>query len=564
MKRRKIAYSTMVLLLLAVCCIVGCTPKTTVVSSADEAAPVRAKMDDVLTEYMPDVSPEAGDWLMLHLSVEMPHLNPLTSTDAYASELESWIFDTLIDRDPVTMENIPHAASSWEISEDHLKYTFHLRQDILFSDGEPLTADDVKFTYDMLMDPKVDAPHLRSYFNEVTACEVLDEYTVCFTCTKPYYRHLVMLGGLSIMPRHIYGEGDFNKHPNNRAPVGSGMYRLEMWETGQQITLSRNPHYWGMKEKGLPHFDKIVYAIITDDNTAFQVMSRGDIDFMGMPAETFVRRANTKKFKEKFNRFAYSRPVYTYIGWNSRKPMFADKTTRLALTMLLDRQLICDEIYYGQAQVISGNFMANTPEHNNAVTPVPFDPKEAVKLLTKAGWNSGSDGTLEREGVRFSFEVSTTIQNPVSEKVLTVYKEELARVGIELIIRPMEWASLLEQVDSRGFDATLMGWVMPPDPDPYQVWHSSQADAGSNHIGFINEESDRVIEEARVEFDRDKRIVLYHRFQEILHEEQPYLFLLAPKSLAAGDKRIHGIRVYPFGVEQRYWFVPRVQQRYGK
>ena len=521
-------------------------------------------MGDILTAYMPDATPEQGDWLMLHLPAEMPHLNPLTSSDAYASEALAWIYDSLLDRDPETLENLPNAATSWEISDDHLQYTFHLRKDMAFSDGEPLTAADVKFTYDMLVDPAVDAPHLRSYFNDITSCEAVDDYTVRFTCSKPYYRHLVMLGGLQIMPRHIYGEGDFNNHPNNRAPIGSGMYMLESWETGQRITLTRNPHYWGTQEKGWPHFDKIVYAIITDDNTAFQVMSRGDIDFMAMPAEMFMRRANTEKFKEQFNRFAYARPAYNYIGWNLRKPMFADKTTRRALTMLLDRQLICDEIYYGQAQVISGNFMPNTPEHNTTLTPVPFAPQQATVLLEQAGWKTGKDGILERDGVQFSFEVGTTNQNPVAEKVLTIYMEELARVGIKLVIRPMEWASLLERVDKREFDAILMGWSMPPDPDPYQVWHSSQADAGSNYIGFINEETDQLIEEARVEFDRDRRIALYHRFQEILHEEQPYLFLLAPKALTAADKRIHGIQIYPFGLDQRDWFVPKSMQRYGK
>ena len=560
MNRKKCA----VLLIAATTCLVflGCSQKKDAEDSVADA------MAGILTEYMPDATPEQGDWLMLQLSAEMPHLNPITSTDAYATWVQMWVFDTLLDRDPITLESLPYAAESWEISEDHLQYTFHLRKDIVFSDGVPATANDVKFAFDMLMDPKVDAPHLRSYFNDITACEVLDDYTVRFTCNKPYYRHLVMLGDLYVIPRHIYGEGDFNNHPNNRAPVGSGMYMMESWETGQKITLTRNPHYWRTKETRQPYFDKVVYSIITDDNTAFQVLSRGDLDFLAMPAETFMRRANTKKIKAQFNRFAYSRPAYSYIGWNLRKPMFSDKTTRLALTMLMDRQTICDKIYYGQAQVIPGNFMPGTPEYNNAIKPVPFDPSQAAELLEKAGWKHGNDGILERDGVRFSFEVGTTIQNPIAEKILTIYKEELARVGIELVIRPMEWASLLERVDKREFDAILMSWMMPPDPDPYQVWHSSQADAGSNYIGYVNEESDRIIEEARTEFDREKRIALYYRFQEILYDEQPYLFLLTPKSLVAADKRIEGMRVYPFGFGtpeyQREWFVPKSLQRYGK
>lgn len=523
------------------------------------------EIGEILTEYGTDVPPEYGDWLMLHLPAEMPHLNPLTSTDYYASTVLSWIFDNLLDRDPRTMEDLPNLAKSWEISDDHLTYTFYLRDDVTFSDGVPLTAHDVKFTFDKVMDPMVDAPHLRSYYVDITNCEVVDDYTVRFHCSKPYYRHLVMLGGVGIMPRHIYGEGDFNNHPNNRKPIGSGMYTLETWETGQRIMLVRNPTYWGRKVKGWPYFDKITYTIIPNENTAFQVLSRGDLDFMSMQPELFMRRANTPKFKAQFNRFAYSRPAYNYIGWNLRKPMFSDKQTRLALTMFLDRELICNEIYYGQAIVVSSQFMPGSPEHNNSLNPVPYDPEKAKQLLLEAGWkDSNGDGILDRNGIAFMFEVATTNQNPLAEKILTIFKEELARAGITLIIRPMEWASLLERVDKREFDAILMGWSMPPDPDPYQVWHSSQAESGSNYIGFINEESDRLIEAARVSFNRQERIALYHRFQEILHEEQPYLFLLAPKVLAAGDKRIHGFRVYPFGIDQREWFVPSAMQRYGK
>jgi peptide/nickel transport system substrate-binding protein len=527
-------------------------------------APSRETADpgEILTEYMADATPEQGDVLRLVLPAEMPHLNPLTSTDYYASTVLSWVFDTLLDRDQETLESLPALAERWEVSEDHLSYTFHLRKDVVFSDGVPLTAKDVKFTFDMVMDPAVDAPNLRNYYKDVQECQVPDEYTVRFVCDEPYYQHLIMLGGLSIIPEHIYGEGDFNRHPNNRKPVGSGMYTLEEWETGQRLNLQRNTRYWGTHEKGWPWFDRIEYAIIPDDNTAFQVLTKGELDFMSMPAELFMRRANTTRFQEQFNRFAYFRPAYNYLGWNMRKPMFKDKETRQALTMLLDRELIREEIYYGQAVVIAGNFMPGTAEWNEQIAPLPFDPQQAQELLKQAGWQANSKtGILERDGLPFRFDAATTNQNPVAEKILTLYKEELARVGIDLTIRLMEWASLLERVDKREFDAILMGWSMPPDPDPYQVWHSSQTDAGSNYVGFINEEADKIVEEARRSFDREERIRLYHRFQEILHEEQPYLFMLTPKVLAAGQKRLQGIQVYPFGVDQREWFVPKDLQR---
>jgi len=499
------------------------------------------------------------------MGAEPPHLNPITSSDAYASQINAHVFDTLLDRDPVTIESIPWLAASWDISENKLEYTFHLRHGVVFSDGTPLTAEDVKFSFDKMMHPAVDAPHLRSYYVDVTNCEVLDEHTVRFTCSKPYYRHLVMLGDISVLPRHVYAEGEFNTHPNNRKPIGSGAYVLERWETGREIVLARNARYWGRDGGKWPHFDKKIYKLITDENAAFQVLERGDLDAMDLRAEDWVRRATRPTFEQRFNKFAYYAPQYTYIGWNLRKPPFSDKKVRRAMTMLLDRETIRETIYYGLAQTVAGNFMIGTPECNAEITPWPFDPAQAAALLREAGWtDSDGDGHLDKDGTQFEFEMMIINSSPVAEKICTIYQEELARVGIKMTIRMLDWAGMLERTDKRQFDAMMMGWQMPPDPDPYQVWHSSQAEAGSNYVGFVNAEADRLIEEARVSFDREERIRLYHRFSKILHDEQPYTFTFCRKSLLAVDRRVHGIRIYPFGPDPREWFVPKATQRYGK
>ena len=510
-----------------------------------------------------EIEPAFGDWLMIHMPSEMPHLNPLTSSDAYASTIMGHIFDSLLDRDPETLEMTPHVAESWEISEDNLQYTFTLREGIQFSDGEPLTVEDVLFTYEMIMSPEVDAPHLRSYFVDIIDCEILDEYTVRFTCDKPYYRHIVMLGGMSILPKHIYGEGDFNNHPNNRRPIGSGPYILESWDTGRQVVLARNDLYWGEIVDTFPYFDKKVYQIITDPNAAFQVQLRGDLDVMNHRAEDWIRRANTARFEDMFNKFEYYAPSYGYIGWNSRRPLFEDKRVRTAMTMLLDRESIREHIYHGLARTVSGNFMIGTPEHNDNIEPLPFDPEAAVALLEEAGWvDSTGDGIRDKDGVSMRFDILLPNNSPEGERICTLFKEELGRVGIQLNIRQMEWASMTDRVQARNFDAYMMGWSMPPDPDPYQVWHSSQADSGSNYVGFIHEEADRLVEDARISFDRDERIRMYHRFHEILHEEQPYTFLFSRMTLLAVDKRIHGIHIYPFGPDQMEWFVPEGIQKY--
>lgn len=532
--------------------------------SADTTATVHTEsLAKLANAEPPNATPEVGDWLVWRLPAEMPHLNPLTSSDYYASVVMSFLFDGLLWRNPETLAMEPHVATSWEISEDHLEYTFHLRRDVQFWDGTPLTAHDVKFTFDTLMNPTTDAAALRNYFKDVSTCEVLDDYTVRYRCTQPYVYHLNALGSLEILPRHIYGEGDFNKHRANRAPMGSGPYRFIRWVTGRYILLERNPAYWKTAINGEPYLERILFRFITNDNAAMQLLMRGDLDRSGILPQDWERRANTPKFIAKFHRFQYFRPGYTYIGWNLRLPLFSDKRVRQALTMLLDRETICATILEGFARVAAGTFMFDTPEENPRIQPYPFDPKHAVALLEEAGWrDTNGDGLRDRDGRPFRFEVLLTNNNPTAERILTVYKEELARHGIELVLRPLEWAAMVERVDARNFEAVIMGWALSPDPDPYQLFHSSQAEKGSNYVGFADTEADRLMEEARVTFDREKRIAMYHRLSEILHEEQPYTFLMVSKQLLAVDKRFENIHIYPFGPDEREWFVPKAAQRY--
>jgi peptide/nickel transport system substrate-binding protein len=569
------SYLALSLLLITALCLAGCGGSDTAAPAPDSGSPASGQPDnagadpgtvdqDGIVIYGAGGEPAQGDWFIWRLPAEMPTLNPLTSTDAYAIEIFQFVFSTLCDRDPITLEMTPCLAKSWDISEDKLTYTFHLRDDVTFSDGVPFTARDVKFTFDRIMDPSADTAHMRNYYRDVVACDVLDPHTVRFTCDNPYYRHLVILGLFEILPEHIYSQGDFNS-AHNRTPVGTGRYVLEKWDTGLQVVLARNENYWGEAESGQPYFDKIIFKIMTDDNAAFQVLMAGDIDRMKLLPEDWVRRADTPRFKERFYRAAYDRPAYTYIGWNARKPMFADKAVRQALTMLLDRETIRDTIYQGLATVCTGTFMPKSLENNERIVAWPFDPQRAAAQLDETGWkDSDGDGLRDKDGVPFRFEVVATNQNPLAEQILTIYKEELRRAGIELNIRLLEWASLIERVQAREFDASTMAWAMPPDPDPYQVWHSSQATDGSNYVGFQNAEADRIIEEARLTFDLDKRVALYERFHEILHEEQPYTFVVISKELLAIDRRIHGVSMYPFEPDEREWYVPAALQRYGQ
>ena len=513
--------------------------------------------------------PVFGDSLVEIIESEPAVLNLfLDAGDAQAAMIcGSNIFESLLERDNVTLEWKPFIAERWEIADDHLTYTFHLRKDAHFSDGTPITAHDVKFSYDAIINPANDTAGLRNYYQDVSSVDVPDDHTIIFHCKQPYFLHLNFLaGGLLILPRHVYGQGDFNKGEFNRRPVGSGPYVFDSWTTNQQIVLKRDPNYWGPEK---PFIDRMVYKVISDANAAIQVLESGEADFYRITPELWTTRASSPQFAEKFAKYEIFSPgpgylgSYGWIGWNIRRPQFQDKRVRQALTMLLDRETILETLFHGLGRVTSGHFFQDAPEANPDVKPWPFDPAAAYKLLDEAGWvDTDQDGIRDKGGVPLRFEWSFFNGIPEYERMATVYKEELDKAGIDVLLRPLEWATFLESVIARKFDACMMAWANPIESDPYQIWHSSQAEKGDNNVGFINAEADQLIEQARLSFDQEERVKLYRRFHEILHDEQPYTFLYNRQYCFAVAKRFQNVKVYLTGFDMHEWWVPADQQKY--
>lgn len=502
-----------------------------------------------------------GDWLIYHLGAEPATLNPVTATDASESTINSGkIYETLLKRDNESLKLVPVLAESWEVSDDKLKYTFKLRKDVKWHDGEQFTSDDVVFSYNAIMDPKVDSPHLKSYYQEILDVKALDEYTVEFTYARPYFLALEFCGGMPIVPEHIFSEGDFNTNPAGRKPVGTGPYRFVEWETGSEIVLEKYGDYWGEE----PSLENIVFKIIADPTVAFQVLKREELDVAGLTPIQWDRQSNTEAFRSHFNKHSYFRPNYNFIGWNMNKPFFKDEKVRTAMTHLVDRQLILDKILLGLGAVVTNPFYINSPEYPEDIDPVPFDPEKARMLLDEAGWkDSDGDGIRDKDGTEFEFEFLLPSGSDTSEKIATILKEQLDNNGILMNIRKTEWAVFTTRLSDRKFDAVILGWSMGVESDPYQIWHSSQVGKGSNFVGFQNDRADELIETARKEFDRKKRIELYREFARIVHDKQPYTFLFCRKSTVAVHNRFENVNVYPLGIDPLEWYVPENLQKYG-
>ena len=508
---------------------------------------------------------------MIRLAAEPATLNPhLESAGAYTQRVIGGnggnIFETMLSLDNETLDYTPLLAERWEVSNDHLSYTFYLRKDAAFSDGTPLTAHDVKFTFDTIRDPANDCADRRGYFVDFESAELMDDHTITFTASKPYFLHLFVLGALEILPRHIYGEGDFNSHEANRAPVGSGPYRFKQWDTGQQIVLTKRDDYWGDK---LPWVNALHYKIITDDNAAIQLVRRGEIDEMRVQPEQWVRQTTKPEIADHYQRITMFSPVDGYassvswVGWNANRPFFSDNRVRKAMTMLLDRETIGETIFHGLVRTVSGTMFPGSPAYDNAIEPWPYDPDTAYALLDEAGWvDSDQDGIRDKDGVPFRYEWIFPASVPEYEQLATVYKEQLDKAGIDVTLRPLEWATFLESVTKRDFDACCMAWVSPIFSDPYQIWHSSQTEKGSNYVAFNSPRADELIEAARQEFDDDKRNAMYREFHAILHEQQPYTFLYNSKRKVLVSNRFQNVTPYTLGFDMREWWVPLDQQRY--
>ena len=522
----------------------------------------KTKQEQTSTETTSASEPVDGDWLIYHLSAEPATLNPITATDAYEGTVNNGkIYETLVQRNNETLELEPLLAESWEISEDKLKYTFKIREGVKWHDGTPFTSQDVVFSYKTIMNPKVDTPQLRSYFQEIRNVKAIDDLTVEFTYARPYFLALEFCGGMPIVPKHIFDEGDFNTNPAGRAPIGTGPYKFVRWTTGRDIVVEKNPDYWGEK----PNLNKIIFKIITDQTVAFQVLKRKDLDVSALTPIQWERQTGSPAFEESFDKLSYFAPNYSYIGWNSKRPFFADKQVRTAMTHLVNRELILDKILYNLGAIITNPFYINSPQYDKSIKPLDYNPEKAEELLQEAGWvDHDGDGIRDKDGVKFEFEFLIPGGSETGEKIATILKEELDNMGIQMDIRKTEWAVFTTRLAERNFDAVTLAWSMGAESDPYQIWSSSQAESGSNFIGFKNEEADKLLEKARTEFDREKRNELYTKFSEIVHEEQPYTFLFCRKSTVAVNKRFENVVVYPLGIDPVKWHVPLPLQVYSE
>ncbi len=459
-------------------------------------------------------------------------------------------------------------------------FTFYLRDGVKWHDGHPFDAEDVRFSWEVYDNPYVDCDSIRSYFQNVLAAEVVDPLTIRFFYEEQYFLALETIADMHIMPRHLYDLSDpdnpdydpkatqeqqgtyINTNPHNRDQfVGLGPYRMKEW-TNQYIEVERNPDYFDESRAG--YVDVIRWRYIDNDDTAFQALINGELDFFARvkSEDYFGAATESPAFTRNFYKGYYYTGTYGYTAWNMRRPLFSDQRVRHALAHAFDMQEYLRTQYHGLAIQVTGpqNYFSKGYDHD--LEPLAYDPDLAEELLAEAGWyDRDGDGIIDKDGIPFHFEFLYPSGNKASETFGLKYQEALTKLGIKMDMAAREWASFLERVYDRDFDAINLAWVPPLESDPTQLWHSSGAPVGvrgSNHSGVADPVVDELIARGKRELDEEKRAAIWRQLHRRIYEIQPYLFMLNSPRKFAMNKKIRGMQTFKIapGYSVRRWFYP--------
>jgi len=488
-------------------------------------------------------------------------LIPFLADDSVSGSICSYIYNglTKVDKD---LNIVGDLAESWEIEDEGLSITFHLRKGVKWHDGEPFTSRDVRFTYEKILAPETRCPYVSSYA-DISGISTPDEHTIRFTYKVPYAPALLKFG-MGIIPEHLFEKTEeIQRSSYARDPVGTGPYIFSAWENAQYIVLRANEEYF----EHVPFIKRYVYKIVPDQSVQFLELISGNIDSIDLNPYQFIYRSNTPEFKERIDKYKYLAHSYTYLGYNNESPIFSDKRVRKALSYAINKEEIIKTVLLGLGEKCSGPFLKGTSYYNKSARTYEYDPIKAAVLLREAGWyDIDGDGILEKEGKEFRIKILTNQGNQVREDAATIVQEQWAKLGVKVEIQVIAWSAFLDQfIEKRDFQVVLLGWTIPIDPDIYAVWHtSSSAPGGLNFVSYSNKEVDRLIEEGRRELKIEKREDIYRKIHELIAEDAPYTFLFFPYATPAVQKRFQGIKPELAGIGYNFidWYVPEDEVKY--
>ncbi len=514
-----------------------------------------------------------GGTLYYNLDSAPTTLHVLSSTDYYASRVQDYCVESLLGQNAETYEWEPNLATSWKINKEGTEFEFTLREGVKWHDGKMLTAEDVKFSFDAVVDSKntYKTAHKRPYYEDIASVEVVDAKTVKFKTKKKYFKNFETAAGMPIIPKHIYENPSKESDKKlNKTIIASGPYKLTKYDRTKGIELSRNKDWWGNQDpaqKGLYNIEKIHMKFVKDGTIALKMLEKGELDFLGMTPEDYVQKAVGPKWdKTVFKMKAENKAPkgYTFMGFNLLDEKFKSKKARLALYHLVNRPLMIEKFLFDMHLLTTGPVYYQSEYTNQDVKAVDFNPKRALELLREDGWtDSDNDKILDKiiDGKKVNFSFTILEPNQDFVKYLTIFKEDAKKAGVNIDIKYIEWNSFLKLLDEKKFEAIRLAWGGGSvDVDPKQIWHSdSIKNEGSNFISYANSEVDKLIDQAREELDKKARIKILKKVYKIIADDVPYVFFFNPKyATYAHTERMKRVKdTYQYSIGLNYWWISK-------
>jgi len=474
-------------------------------------------------------------------------LDPVTSNEMISLRLTELIFNGLVGINE-KQEIVPELAEKWDCSADGRTYTFFLRRDVMWhpKEGEepkPFTADDVIFTYKIMMHPKTITP-LKVRYEFISTVEKLDDYTVKFTLKRPILNALAKFS-FKVIPKHGPSNPLYLTRDDHfvQSPIGTGPYVLKNITAEREIILSANENYF----KGRPHIDKLIAKPFADQNIMTQALMFNAIDMIVLvnPRDLPEIQGDKRFILQPYNALSYS-----FFGYNVRTPPLADKRVRKAFTQAVNRQEMLDSFFNGQGTIISGPFAPGSWAYNLDVQPLSYDPEKARALLQEVGFSRGADGFMQKDGKRLALSLKVPIEkeSEAVKRVVLAFKNYLKNIGVDIKVEFKEWQAWKEDVFlEHDFDIIFASWVFDDSADISSLFHSGEIGSWKNNFGgYSNPEVDGLINESKLTLDHEKRRTINRKLHAILAEENPYTFLWTLTNYAAYHKKVRRVAIHPY------------------
>ena len=484
--------------------------------------------------------------------------HPYQTTDTGSRAYQGLVYGgSLVTYDPKSLDLIPEAAKSWRISDDKLTYTFTLRDDLVWSDGTPITSADYKWTFDQLLKPENQYAYI-SNLAPIASYEATDPKTILVKLKEPVVVGLETADAVTPLPKHVWESLDWTdpqKNPQIMAPtVASGPYKLQEWRKDDRAVFVANERYYD----GKPLIETFTYRIVPSNEIAFQMLKTGEVDLAGFAPD------NYEEAKKLPNATVYewwpAAAQWLYLGFNFRREPWQDPQVRHALAHAIDRDGIAQYVQLGLAEPTYSVFPPSSWVYNPDVPKYEHDMDRAKALLDQAGWKPGPNGLRQKDGKPLTLKI---LYGPptskTSERVAQVAQQAWTDLGIQVEVQTREWGTYLNELKSEPFDwdVNVGAWSSTIEPHfMQQIWMEASIPQ-LNHVAYVNKRVEGLFDQGVREFDREKRKQIYGEIQRIMSEESPYVFLTYSKSYIGVSNRIGGIEPTALGIgwNRERWFV---------